>query len=103
MTTARLSRRGGLFKLIHMKQETSTKQATSKSEFITAIILEHSEDMLILAYTLTHSAVQANKIVEDILLHVLVQNNLVQNPGPLHTYLYALVQEACGQCTFPIK
>lgn len=45
---------------------------------MTRLIIDHSEDMLILAYTLTHNAARANRIVANILLDIYFKDNLVE-------------------------
>lgn len=86
-----------------MQCEVPLHRDENRNEIITQLILEYSEDMLILAYTLTHNAIRANRIVENILLHIYLQNKLMEHDASLHTWLYSLVKKACEANTIQTK
>ncbi|HEV2478925.1 MAG TPA: hypothetical protein VGS79_04650 [Puia sp.] len=78
-------------------------QQVSPGDYLTDLILDHSEDMLILAYTLTNNATRANQIVANVLLDIYFQDNPTEQEVPLHTWLYDLVKEACDTHTISTK
>jgi hypothetical protein len=82
-----------------MKGNVLTTHDVTRSAFIVDLIVEHSENMLILAFALTNNATRANRIVEDILLDIHMQNDLPVQRDSLHTWLYAQVKKACGEST----
>ncbi len=60
------------------------------------LIIEYSEDMLLLAYALLNDAVKANNLVSEILLRVWTNNELSEAEPPIHEFLYTEVRKACN-------
>jgi hypothetical protein len=60
------------------------------------LVVEYSEDMLILAYLLCHDHEKAAFIVDEILMAVYAGSLANSLTSPLHPFFMAEVRKACG-------
>jgi len=85
-----------------MTEESTIIQQLRKHdvEAFKALMVDHSEDMVILAYTLLRDPGRANAAVSEVLRSLWDGNLLEGIDLPLHVFLFSEVQRACA---FPLR
>jgi len=84
-----------------MRQDNKTIRRLRKqdSKALLRASEEHSENMVILAFTILGNSEEANVLVRDLLL-TLWELGFPGAYAPLHRYLYVQVKKACAENAF---